>query len=462
MDNGKQTTSVEHIYREKTDKRILRKNPWKDYRLHITVLILVIIAEMIGTVKIPITKDVAITIMPLIYTIVLGLIFYLAKPIKWIKRKQARIAEGAMMLFIGVLIAKLAVSSGQSIGLIFDMGPALILQELGHLATILVLPIALLLGFKKEAIGMTNSIGREPNVAVVVDKFGFNSPEARGVFAIFIIGTVIGTIFISFLVTFSLSFLPLHPYAFAMASGVGSASMNAAALTPLLYMFPNMATTLTAFAGFSNVLSFCLGVYMCIFIALPLTEFLYKKLEPKIGRNVKSLSKANDDESKDDDSSKHKKPKVGVSRRRMGYWTLLLAIFSAITVVINYIGCDMPIFESLVGMLILSLITFVGLFLERTIKLDISNIIYISLIGLVLALPFMPTSEFIVNFVGKVDLISICTVFLAYVGIGIGREWDDFKKIGWRGIIVTIFVISGTYLCSASLAQFFLVITNSI
>ena len=277
---------VEHIYREKTDKRILKKNPWKDYRLHITVLVLVIIAELIGTIKIPITKDVAITIMPLIYTIILGLAFYLAKPITWIQRKQARIAEGAMMLFIGVLIAKLAVSSGQSISLIFDMGPALILQELGHLATILVLPIALLLGFKKESIGMTNSIGREPNVAVVVDKYGFNSPESRGVFAIFIIGTVIGTIFIGFLVTFSLSFIPLHPYAYAMASGVGSASMNAAAIGPTLAAFPGMETQIEAFAGFSNLLSFCVGIYIVIFIALPLTEKIYIWLEPKLGKKA--------------------------------------------------------------------------------------------------------------------------------------------------------------------------------
>ncbi len=276
---------VEHIYRDKTDKRILMKNPWRDYKLHCTVLILVIIAELIGTIRILITKDVAITIMPLIYTIILGLAFYLAKPIKWIKRKQARIAEGAMMLFIGVLIAKLAVASGQSIGLIFDMGPALILQELGHLATILELPIALLLGFKKESIGMTNSIGREPNVAVVVDKYGFNSPESRGVFAIFIIGTVIGTIFISFLVTLSLSFLPLHPYAFAMASGVGSASMNAAAIGPTLAAFPGLETQVQAFAGFSNLLSFCVGIYIVIFIALPLTERIYDWLEPKIGKD---------------------------------------------------------------------------------------------------------------------------------------------------------------------------------
>lgn len=262
--------------------------------MHGTVLILVIIAELIGTKTIPITKDVAITIMPLIYTIILGLAFYLAKPIKWIQRRQARIAEGAMMLFIGVLIAKLAVSSGQSINLIFKMGPALILQELGHLATILVLPVALLLGFKKEAIGMTNSIGREPNVAVVVDKYGFNSPESRGVFAIFIIGTVIGTIFISFLVTFSLSFLPLHPYAYAMASGVGSASMNAAAIGPTLAAFPGMETQIEAFAGFSNLLSFCVGIYIVIFVALPLTEKVYAWLEPKIGKENIAKKKEED------------------------------------------------------------------------------------------------------------------------------------------------------------------------
>lgn len=401
--------------------------------------------------------------MPLVYAMIMGLALFLLKPVKFIGMKQSKMAEGAMLVFIGILLAKIAVTSGQSMHILAEVGIPLILQQLGNLGTIFfALPIALLLGFKRETIGMTSSICREPNLGIIIDKYGFGSPEAKGVLSVFVIGTIIGTIFISFLSSISASLIPFHPYAFAMASGIGSASMNAAALTPLIYMFPDMATTLTAFAGFSNVLSFCLGVYMCIFIALPLTEFLYKKLEPKIGRNVKSLSKANDDESKDEKSSKHKKPKTGVSRKRLGYWILLLAIFSAITVVINYIGCKMPIVDSLIGMLILSIITFVGLFLERTIKLDISNIIYISFIGLVLALPFMPTFDFIVYYVSKVDLISICTVFLAYVGIGIGRDWEDFKKIGWRGIIVTIFVISGTYLCSASVAQIFLVLTNSI
>ena len=292
------TTTVQHIYRDKTDKRILKKNPWKDYRLHITILFLVVIAESIGPVELELLEGVKVSIMPLLYSMVLGLVCYLAKPIKWIKRKQARIAEGAMMLFIGILIAKLAVSSGQSIHLIFQMGPALMLQELGHLATILIaLPTAILLGFKRESIGMTNSIGREPEVGVVVDKYGFNSPEARGIFALFIIGTIIGTVLISFIASLSTSLLPLHPYAFAMASGVGSASMNAAALGPTLAAFPALETQIEAFAGFSNLLSFSIGVYIVMFLALPLTEKLYYKLEPKLGKKhpLKKENNKNDE-----------------------------------------------------------------------------------------------------------------------------------------------------------------------
>lgn len=239
----------------------------------------------IGPIEITPTKGVTVSVMPLLYTMILGLICYLAKPIKWIQRKQSRIAEGAMMLFIGILIAKLAISSGQSIHLLLEMGPALMLQELGHLATILIaLPVALLLGFKRESIGLTNSIGREPEVAVVVDKYGFNSPEARGIFALFIVGTIIGTVFISFLTSISVSILPLHPFAFAMASGVGSASMNAASLGPTLAAFPGLETQIEAFAGFSNLLSFSAGIYIVMFLALPFTEKLYTILEPKIGR----------------------------------------------------------------------------------------------------------------------------------------------------------------------------------
>ena len=111
LGKDRQRKNVKHTYRKKTDKRILKKNPWRDYRLHGSILISVIVAEIIGPIEIHLTNSIEISIMPLLYTMVLGLIFYLDKRITWVGKKQSKIAEGAMMLFIGILIAKLAVSS---------------------------------------------------------------------------------------------------------------------------------------------------------------------------------------------------------------------------------------------------------------------------------------------------------------------------------------------------------------
>ena len=141
-------------------------------------------------------------------------------------------------------------------------------------------------------------------------------------------------------------------------------------------------------------------------------------------------------------------------------WILLLAIFSVITVIGNYIGYKHPITDSLVGMAILSLITLVGVWMERYLPLNISSIIYISVIGIVVALPGMPTSNFVLHYVSQVELLSVVTVFLAYVGIGMGKSWNEFKTLGARAIIITILVIASTYLGSAIVAHIVLVMTG--
>ena len=62
-------------------------------------------------------------------------------------------------------------------------------------------------------------------------------------------------------------------------------------------------------------------------------------------------------------------------------WILLLAIFSVITVIGNYLGYKHPMTDSLIGMAILSVITLIGVWLERELPFDISSILYISIIG---------------------------------------------------------------------------------
>ena len=141
-------------------------------------------------------------------------------------------------------------------------------------------------------------------------------------------------------------------------------------------------------------------------------------------------------------------------------WILLLAIFSVITVIGNYIGYQHPMGDSLVGMAILSIITLVGVWMERELPFNISSIIYISVMGIVLAFPGMPTSPILLYYVSQVELLSIVTVFLAYVGIGMGKSWDEFKALGWRAVVITVLVIASTYLGSAIVAHIILTLTG--
>lgn len=246
---------------------------WKDWRLHSLVLVIVIISEMIGRREIPIGPGL-ILFLPMLYAVIIGIGLFFT-PV--VKEKQSIHAEQIVFISVTLLIAKFGVTSGQSIPQLAEAGWALIFQELGNLGTIFIaLPIAVMLGLKRESIGMTHSLGREANLALITDKFGLDSPEGRGVMSVYIFGTLFGSIFIGLISGFLATMTPIHPYSFAMATGIGSGSMTAASLGPLIALFPDMEDTLTAYSGASNLLTSITGLYMSIFIALPLTEKLYK------------------------------------------------------------------------------------------------------------------------------------------------------------------------------------------
>lgn len=271
----------------------------KAWPLHLTLLAVVLLCEQINTIKIPV-GNASIMFLPLLYAMVIGLALYLIKPVKWINDESSKTANSFVTLGISVFVAKIAVNSGAAIMTIVRSGYVLplVLQEFGNLGTIFIaLPIALLFGFKREAVGMAHSIAREPNVAYIAQRYGLDSPEGRGVITVYTVGTVIGTIFMNLLVSLLAGLNLLHPYALAMACGVGSGSMMAASSAPLLAMFAEGTTEYTmvsSLAGLSNTFSTADGILMTIFIGLPLCNWLYKVLYPVIGagRKEKKAAKA--------------------------------------------------------------------------------------------------------------------------------------------------------------------------
>jgi hypothetical protein len=62
----------------------------------------------------------------------------------------------------------------------------------------------------------------------------------------------------------------------AMAAGSGSASMMTAAVVALQTMFPDKKDIILAYGATSNMLTGITGLYMSLFVAIPLSNWLYK------------------------------------------------------------------------------------------------------------------------------------------------------------------------------------------
>lgn len=144
-------------------------------------------------------------------------------------------------------------------------------------------------------------------------------------------------------------------------------------------------------------------------------------------------------------------------------WIGILLIFSVMAAIGNWVGFQYPFTESLIGMFILCAVSLVGLIIEKLIPVgNVPAIVYISLIGLFVALPWFPLSEPIIYYTSSVDLISLTTILLAYAGVAMGKDLHSFKKVGLRGIVVTFAVIFGTYFLSALIAHYALLYTGGI
>lgn len=264
------------------------KAEWKIYLL---ALVFIVIADSIGQIKIPLGFGTFI-LFPIFYSLFLGI---LSGPevTKILKSSQVKAASRLVIVAICPFIAKLGISAGASIETVISAGPALLLQEFGNLGTIfLAMPIALLLGLKREAIGATHSINRETNLALITDMYGPDSAETRGSLSIYIVGGMVGTIYFGFMVSVIASLGIFHPYALGMSSGVGAGIMMASATAVLTEIYPAMADQISALASASETISGLDGIYMAIFIGLPLCNWLYGKLEPVLGRFSKQKEEA--------------------------------------------------------------------------------------------------------------------------------------------------------------------------
>ena len=188
---------------------------WKIFAL---AFVFILIADNIGQIKIPVGKGMFI-LFPIFYAIILGV---LSGPqvLKIVDNRHVKAASKLVVVGICPFIAKLGITAGANIDTILNSGPALLLHGFGNLlGPLLAMPIAILLGMKREAVGACHSINREYHMALINNIYGPESAEARGSLSIYIVGGMVGTIYFGLMASVVGMTGWFHPQALGLRCG---------------------------------------------------------------------------------------------------------------------------------------------------------------------------------------------------------------------------------------------------
>lgn len=415
-------------------------------------LVIAVLSEWLG--PLPIELGVGkVVLLPMIWALLIGLVLGLLAPrmpapLKLSLHSQ-HLAAAVLSCALFLFIAKLGLMVGGSLPQLAQVGWGLVLQEFGNLVgcVLLGMPVALLLGIKREAIGATFSIGREPGLAIVGERFGMDSPEGRGVLAEYITGTLIGAIFISLLAGFVASLGIFHPLALGMGAGVGSGSMTAAAVGAVAAQYPDMADQVATFAAAANLIATTVGTYLTLFISLPLAVHAYRIFEPILGSKRKAVV---GQEAAPAASEVVHGPVFDIGMR------LLSWVFVGLLVLIgNRIGYGIPMLDALPGIAIIIGAVVVGDIVYLATRRKLPAVCWISFVAMAMTFPAMPFAAEVAALTGKVNFLAMITPMLTFAGLSLAKDIPAFRRLGWRIVVVSLLANAGVFLAATVIAEFF-------
>lgn len=423
-------------------------------QIFILALIISSISEWLG--PLPIELGVGkVVLLPMIWALLIGLTLGLARKAMpgalKLSLESQHLAAAILSTSLFLFIAKLGLLVGGSLPKLAEAGWALALQEVGNLVGCILLgmPVALLLGIKREAIGATFSIGREPGLAIIGERFGMDSPEGRGVLAEYITGTLIGAIFISLLAGFVTSLDIFHPLALAMGAGVGSGSMTAAAVGAIAaQQTPEMAKDVATFAAAANLIATTVGTYLTLFVSLPLAVYAYRILEPIIGRESKQSVEAQ--AAAEAEGAVVHTPYLDIGMR-FACWALV----GLMVLIGNRIGFGVPMLEALPGVVLIIVAVMIGDLIYHVTGRKLPAVCWISFIAMAMTFPATPYSAEVAALTGKVNFLAMITPMLTFAGLSLAKDVPAFRRLGWRIVVVSLLANAGVFLAAAAIAQFF-------
>ncbi|MDI3243076.1 DUF3100 domain-containing protein [Arthrobacter sp. AL08] len=436
------------------DQKITRRHWWTV----VTVSMLVSTAAvLIGTYKFQLGPA-PVVLFPIIWAVVIGGIIGTQR----IRRVSgASRAVATLLLEIGIILflARLGTQIGPSLAKVTEIGPAILLQEVGHIfgTVILALPIAVAMGLGRVAIGATWSIDRESFLAFAIQRFGVRSGEYRGVFSVWLLGSLFGAVFISLLAGFLGGLNIFDPRALALGLGLGSASMMLGGVGALSLLYPEQAGEIMALAALSNLVTNIVGFYAGVFLSLPLCRRLYAFWSRLFGKDDEGRSTRGTRGKTAQSAAAQLAPPVAVEvdpalKLTPRITILAFAIAGASALAMNVIGTKSFAWNDLAGVVVLLLLTGLSFRLARLMP-SVPSSVWVLTLTTVLSAPFLPTAGLLAALTGHLDVILIGLPALTLIGLTVGRDIKALKSLSWKIIVVALVTYSASFIAAAALGQ---------
>ncbi|WP_427135064.1 DUF3100 domain-containing protein [Pseudarthrobacter sp. S9] len=416
-------------------------------------------AVLIGTHKFQMGPA-AVVLFPIIWAVVIGGLVgtQRIRPLSGSSR-----AVATLLLEIGIIVflARLGTQIGPSLGKFAEIGPAILLQEVGHIfgTVIIALPVAVELGLGRVAIGAKWSIDRESFLAYAIQRFGVRSGEYRGVFSVWLLGSLFGAVFISLLAGFLGGLNIFDPRALALGLGLGSASMMLGGVGALSLLYPEQAGEIMALAALSNLVTNIVGFYAGVFLSLPMCRALYRFWNRVLGKDDdgRSTRKAQPKNRQANPARAEKPVQLAVEidpplKITPKVTILAYAIVGVSALLMNFVGTTNFAGSDVLGILVLLLLTGLSFRLSRLLP-SVPSSVWVLAITTILTAPILPTAGLIAGLTGKLDVILIGLPALTLIGLTVGRDIGALKSLSWKIVVVALLTYSASFIAAAALGQ---------
>lgn len=152
-----------------------------------------------------------------------------------------------------------------------------------------------------------------------------------------------------------------------------------------------------------------------------------------------------------------------INMKRMKRNTGLLIIAGILVLLTQKVGLGRSIIESIPGIILIILVALIALIIREMFPKSIFPAFgWVTILGFLLSIPANPVSTKFMEYVGKIDFISITTPLLAFAGISVGNKIDDLKRMSWKIVLISIIVFITIFFACALIAQTVLKLTGDI